>query len=69
MNSEKTFIAVVIALGIAGSAALATAGGPETGASGRAAGAAQLAPGSNDCINTDLYAAYAFDSHRGALDL
>lgn len=32
MSSEKTFIAVVIALGIAGSAALAPPGGPGTGA-------------------------------------
>lgn len=69
MSSEKTFIAVVIALGIAGGAALAAAGAPETGALGRPAGATERAPGSNDCVNADLHAGYAFDSHRGALDL
>lgn len=69
MSSEKTFIAVVIALGIAGSAALAPPGGPGTGAFGRPADATERASGSKDCVNADLYAGYAFDSHRGALDL
>ena len=69
MNIEKTLIAVIIALGIAGSAALAAGGKVDTNNFGSDFGSAKATATSNDCINGGLFASHAFDSHNGALDL
>ena len=68
MNIEKTIISAIIALGIAGSAALAAGGKAEIGDFGSSFGATRITA-SNDCIDGGLFTTHAFDSHSSALDL
>jgi len=69
MNIEKTIISAIIALGIAGSAALAAGGKAEIGDFGSSFRSAKVTATSNECIDGGLFAVHAFDSHNGALDL
>ena len=69
MNIEKTLTAIIVTLGIAGSAALAAGGKIDISDFGSDFGSIKAAASGNDCINGGLFASHAFDSHNGALDL
>ena len=69
MNIEKTLISAIIALGIAGSAALAAGGRMDTSLAKQESPTAASVPYSEEATVDGLLSGHAFDSHELFLDI